>query len=185
MSPLFKRSGAPEQRWLILGLGNPGEQYAATRHNSGVMVVEVLVDRIRGKLKSHRSGCLVAEGMLVGERVALARTAGYMNESGRPARRLVDFYKAPLDRLIVVHDELDIPFGDIRTKLGGGTAGHNGLKSVAAHLGKDFHRVRFGIGRPRSGDATSWVLQRFSGSERKELPGLLQEAADRTESLLG
>lgn len=184
MSPLFRRSGAPDERWVILGLGNPGEKYADTRHNAGVMVLYVLLERMGGRLKSHKSGCLVAEGVLGGVKVALARSSSYMNETGGPARRLMDFYKSPVERLIVVHDELDIPFGDIRTKTGGGTAGHNGLKSLSSHLGPDFHRVRFGIGRPRGGDATSWVLQRFSAQERKELPLLLEEAADAAESLL-
>lgn len=185
MSPLFKRSSAPEDRWVILGLGNPGEKYAETRHNAGAMVIDVLLGRVGGKLKSHKSGCLVAEGHLAGTKVTLARSTGYMNNSGGPARSLMDFYKAPVGRLIVVHDELDIPFGDIRTKTGGGTAGHNGLKSLASHIGKDFHRVRFGVGRPRGdADAAGWVLQRFSTSERKELPVLLEQAADEVESLL-
>lgn len=163
----------------MVGLGNPGEKYAGTRHNAGAMVIDVLVARISGKLKSHKSGCATSEGRLVGEAVVLARPISYMNESGRPVRQLMNFYKTPLERLIVVHDELDIPFGEVRIKAGGGTAGHNGLKSLASHLGsKDFLRVRFGIGRPRGGNAVEHVLQRFSGSERRELDDLLGQGAD-------
>ena len=181
---LFRKTPTDE-RWLVIGLGNPGERYAATRHNAGAMVIEELAQRLGTKLKSHRSGCLVAEGSLEGEKLVAARPTSYMNESGRPVRQLADFYKTPPDKVIVVHDELDIPFGDIRVKEGGGTAGHNGLKSVASHLStKDFPRVRFGIGRPRGGDAVDYVLQRFSGSERKELPDLLARAIEVVERIL-
>lgn len=181
---LFSKSGA-DGRWIIVGLGNPGEKYAGTRHNAGAMVIDVLARRLGGQLKSHKSGCATADGNLSGTPVVLARPMSYMNESGRPVRQLAKFYKTPLDMLIVVHDELDIAFGDVRIKEGGGTAGHNGLKSLGSHFGsKDFLRVRFGIGRPRGGDAADYVLQRFSGSERKELPDLLEEAADAVELIL-
>lgn len=179
------RKAPNEDRWIIVGLGNPGERYAATRHNAGAMVIEALAERLGAKLKSHRSGCLVAEGSLAQEKVVAARPTSYMNESGRPVRQLVHFYKTPADKIIVVHDELDIPFGEIRIKEGGGTAGHNGLKSLAANLGsKDFPRIRFGIGRPRGGDAVDYVLQRFSGSERKELPELLDRSVDAVEAIV-
>lgn len=170
-------------RIVVLGLGNPGEDYADTRHNAGAMVVAELGQRIGARLKSHRSGCLVAEGHLHGRAVAVARPTSYMNESGGPARRLVDFYKSPVGELIVVHDELDLDFGAVRIKQGGGSAGHNGLRSLASHLGPDFVRVRVGIGRPR-GDGASYVLQRFSGSERKELPSILEAAADAVELIV-
>lgn len=181
----FLRRGAPaEDRWIVLGLGNPGERYAATRHNAGAMVVELLAERLGSKLKAHKSGCLVAEGNIAGERVVAARPTSYMNESGRPARQLATFYKVPLDRIIVVHDELDVPFGSVRIKLGGGTAGHNGLKSLANHLaGKDFIRVRVGIGRPRN-EAVEHVLSRFSGPERSDLPVILDRAADAVEAII-
>lgn len=181
---LFKRSAPDQDRWLVVGLGNPGDRYAKTRHNAGAMVVELLADRLGSTLKSHRSGCLIAEGNISGERIVVARPATYMNESGRPVRQLAGFYKIPVERTIVVHDELDIPFGEIRIKPGGGTAGHNGLKSVANHLSsKEFLRVRVGIGRPR-GEAVEHVLDRFSGAERSELPAILERAADAVERIL-
>ena len=180
---IFSKSG--DGRWVVVGLGNPGEKYAGTRHNAGALVIDVLAARISSKLKSHKSGCATAEGHLAGESAVLARPMSYMNESGRPVRSLMSFYKSPLERLIVVHDELDIPFGEVRVKEGGGTAGHNGLKSLASHMGsKDFVRVRFGIGRPRGGDAADYVLQRFSGSERRDLDDLLGHAADAVERII-
>lgn len=185
--PLFRRSSDEDGgRWIALGLGNPGERYSRTRHNAGVLVIEELLARTGSSLKSHKSGALVAEASLGGERVVLARSTGYMNESGRPLGQLVRFYKTPVERVIVVHDELDIAFGEVRVKCGGGTAGHNGLKSVAAHLGsKDFVRVRVGISRPSGRlDAVDYVLQSFSGAERKELPEIVERAADAVERIL-
>ena len=182
----FRRSAGDPERWVVVGLGNPGEQYAKTRHNAGVMVVERLVDQIGATLKAHKSGALVAEGMLGGEKVTVARPTSYMNESGRNVRALLDFYKTPLDHFILVHDEIDIPFGEVRLKLDGGTAGHNGLKSVANHLSsKEFVRIRVGVGRPRgSSDAAGHVLQRFSGAEKAELPDLIERAADAVERVI-
>ncbi|MGI8775728.1 MAG: aminoacyl-tRNA hydrolase [Actinomycetota bacterium] len=187
MSLFRKRSYGSDgiDRWIVVGLGNPGAKYADTRHNAGARVLEVLLGRLGGSLKSHKSGCLIAEGSLAANRVVLARPTSYMNLSGRPVRQLKDFYKAPFERVLVVHDELDVPFGDIRVKVGGGTAGHNGLKSLSDHLGtKDFPRIRIGIGRPAGRDAASWVLERFSGSERKDLPDILERAADAVESFI-
>lgn len=184
---LFRRSapGGDAERWIVVGLGNPGERYAGTRHNAGAMALRVLLERIGGSLKSHKSGCLMAEGSLAGERVVLARSTSFMNESGRPVAALARWYKTPVDRLLVIHDELDIPFGDVRVKQGGGTAGHNGLKSVAAHLGKDFVRVRVGIGRSRGRqDSVDYVLSDFSKAEREELPFVTDRAADAVERVL-
>ena len=175
-----------EDRHIVVGLGNPGERYARTRHNAGALALDVLLSRMGGSFKSHKSGCLVAEGSLRGERVVLARPTSYMNESGRPVGQLVRWYKAPVDAVIVVHDEIDIPFGEVRIKEGGGTAGHNGLGSIVNHLGtKDFARVRVGVGRPpgRRG-AADHVLDGFSSTERKELPFLLEEAADAVEAIV-
>jgi PTH1 family peptidyl-tRNA hydrolase len=186
--PLFRRSAeAPDgDRHLVVGLGNPGERYAQTRHNAGALAIDLLVERTGGKLKSHKSGCLVAEGSLSGERVVLARPTSYMNESGRPIAGLVRWYKQPPSNLVVVHDELDIPFGEVRVKSGGGTAGHNGLGSIVNHLGtKDFVRIRVGIGRPPGAKgAVGHVLNGFSAGERKELPFVLGEAADAVEAIV-
>jgi PTH1 family peptidyl-tRNA hydrolase len=182
---LFSKAVVDPDRWVIAGLGNPGSEYAETRHNAGAMVVHLLADRMGERFRSHKSGCMVAEGRLAGTKVALARPMSYMNLSGRPIRLLMDFYKVPVERLLVVHDEMDIEFGEVRIKNGGGTAGHNGLKSVSSHLAtKDFTRVRVGVGRPRN-DAVDHVLDRFSGSERKQLEDLLADAADAVEAVIG
>lgn len=179
-------SGHDSDRRIVCGLGNPGERYANTRHNAGAMVVDELVARTSSKLKAHKSGCLIAETRLGGEKVTLARPTSFMNESGRPLGQLMRFYKVGVDRLILVHDEIDLPFGDVRLKLGGGTAGHNGLKSVVSHIGsRDFLRVRVGVGRPRAtGGAAGHVLDTFSSTERKELPWLVSEGADAVEKIL-
>ena len=184
---LFRRSARDaDGRSLVVGLGNPGEKYAQTRHNMGAMVVDVLLERSGSSLKSHKSGCLIAETDLAGERVVLARSTTYMNDTGRPVRELARWYKVPAEHLIVVHDELDIPFVEVRIKEGGGTAGHNGLGSIASHLGsRDFIRVRVGIGRPKGrGGAVGHVLNGFSSQEKKELPFVLERAADAVSSIL-
>lgn len=185
---LFRRATdvTTESRHLVVGLGNPGERYAQTRHNAGALAVDALLQRAGGRLKSHKSGCLVAEVSLRGDRVVLARPTTYMNDSGRPVRQLMHWYKQPVENLVVVHDEIDIPFGEVRVKAGGGTAGHNGLGSIVNHLGsKDFVRVRVGVGRPRGAKAAAdHVLAGFSASERKELPFLLEAAADAVEAIV-
>jgi PTH1 family peptidyl-tRNA hydrolase len=182
---LFGRSGAGD-RWIVVGLGNPGPKYERTRHNAGVLVIRELLERTGRTLKNHKSGAAIAECEIAGEKVVLARLSSYMNESGRPLGALCKFFKTPAERLVVVHDELDVPFGEVRIKLGGGTAGHNGVKSVGQHLGtKDFIRVRVGVSRPRSqGDAIDYVLNEFSGTERKELPDIVSTAADAVEAIL-
>ena len=174
MSFFRKRTERDGDRWVVVGLGNPGAKYAGNRHNIGAVAIEEIASDKGVNLKSHKSGCLVGEagGMV------LARPTSYMNESGRPVAALLRFYKVPPGQLLVVHDELDIPFGDIRVKTGGGVAGHNGLKSIAQHLGtKDFVRVRFGISRPPGQkDAAAHVLSDFSKGERDELPSLIDRA---------
>lgn len=185
--PLFRRSSSDGGgRWLVVGLGNPGERYSRTRHNLGVMVLDELLERTSSRLKSHKSGMMIAEANLGGSPLVLARSTSYMNETGRPLGQLARFYKSPVDQIVVVHDELDIPFGDVRVKIGGGTAGHNGLKSVGNHLStKDFPRVRVGISRPTGRlEAADYVLQEFSGAERKELPEIIGRAADAVERLI-
>lgn len=172
---------------LVVGLGNPGPNYATTRHNIGFMVVDVLADRMGEKFKVHKkSGAEVATGRLAGRSVVLAKPRVYMNESGRQVGPLAKFYSVAPAEVVVVHDELDIDFGRIRLKGGGGVAGHNGLRSVSSALGSnDFHRVRVGIGRPpgqKSG--ATFVLENFNSVERKEVPTIIEQAADATELLI-
>jgi PTH1 family peptidyl-tRNA hydrolase len=176
----------PGDRWLVVGLGNPGPEYVRNRHNAGRMVAELLASRMGARFKRHRARAGIAEGMLAGAPVTLAIPRAYMNLSGGPVAALRDFYKIPPGRIVVLHDELDVPFGDIRLKLGGGAGGHNGLRSVTAALGSpDYPRVRIGIGRPPGRmDPATFVLRDFSAAERKELPLLLERAADAVEALI-
>src|SRR6478735_2190280 len=172
---------------LVVGLGNPGPNYAKTRHNLGFMVADILADRVGSGFKVHkRSGAEVTTGRLGGRSVVLAKPRTYMNESGRQVGPLANFYSvAPAD-VITIHDELDIDFGRIRLKLGGGEGGHNGLRSVASALGtKDFQRVRVGVGRPPGRkDPAAYVLENFSAVERPEVPTICEQAADAVELLL-
>lgn len=172
--------------WLVVGLGNPGPQYAGTRHNAGHFVVDLLTERVGGKAKSHRTQNDLVEGHLSGQRVVIAKTRTYMNTSGGPVASLAKFYKGNPARLIVVHDELDIPFGALRLKRGGGDNGHNGLRSITQSLGdKNYLRVRFGIGRPPGRmDPAAYVLKDFGSAERKELPFLVDRAADAVEAMI-
>ena len=175
--------------WLVVGLGNPGTDYAGTRHNVGYLVVDELARRMDGRLRRHKSTRAdVLEGRLQlgGPRVVLGRARSYMNESGGPVKALAAFYRVDPAHLVVVHDELDLPFGRLRVKLGGGDNGHNGLKSIRAALGSgDFHRVRLGIDRPSGARSTAdYVLSGYTSAERKELPEQVARAADAVESLL-
>jgi len=172
---------------LVVGLGNPGETYARTRHNLGFLVADLLAARLGSKFKAHkRSGAEVVTGRLAGRSVVLAKPRCYMNESGRQVGPLAKFYSVPPADIIVVHDELDLDFGRIRLKLGGGEGGHNGVRSVAAALGtKDFQRVRIGIGRPPGRkDPAAFVLENFAAAERPEIPTICEQAADATELLI-
>ncbi len=149
------------------------------------MALDELVERVHGTLKRHKSGCLTADTSIASHSVVLARPMTYMNESGRPVRALMSWYKASPEDLIVLHDEMDVPFGEIRIKQGGGTAGHNGLGSIVDHLGsKSFNRVRIGVGRPRGSDAVRHVLAGFSSTQKKELPQLISSAADAAERMI-
>ena len=178
--------------WLVVGLGNPGPAYAGHRHNVGYLVDDVLAERMGSPFRAHKSGRAdVVEGRLgpVGAetpRVVLARARSYMNESGGAVSTLAKFYKVPPERIIAVHDELDIPYGALRIKLGGGDNGHNGLRSMRSSLGTgDFYRVRVGIGRPPGRqDPADFVLSNYSATERKELEINVVEAADAVESLV-
>ncbi len=172
---------------LVVGLGNPGPNYARTRHNVGFMVVDLLAERIGSAFKLHKkSGADVATGRLRGHPVVLARPRCYMNESGRQVGPLARFYSVPPGGMVVIHDDLDLDFGRIRLKCGGGEGGHNGLRSIATVLGsKDFQRVRFGIGRPPGRqDPAAFVLQAFGVRERDEVPVICEQAADATELLI-
>lgn len=172
---------------LVVGLGNPGPAYAKTRHNVGFMVADILAARIGSAFKVHKkSGAEVITGRLAGAPVVLAKPRCYMNESGRQVGPLAKFYSVPPGRIVVIHDELDIDFGRIRLKVGGGEGGHNGLRSVASALGsKDFQRVRIGVGRPPGRkDPAAFVLEAFTAAERTELPTICEQAADATEVLI-
>ena len=182
-----------DDSYLVLGLGNPGPGYAGTRHNAGYMVVDELARRIGGKFKAHRSrGGTRAEivegrlGALPGRRVVLAKPRSYMNDSGGPIAGLADFFKIEPEQVVVVHDEIDLPYGVLRLKRGGGDNGHNGLRSITRSLGsREYLRVRFGIGRPPGRqDPADFVLKDFSAAERRELPFLIDRAADAVETLL-
>lgn len=179
--------------WLVVGLGNPGPTYAGNRHNIGAMVIDQLAARAGARLRSHRSRAVAAEvrlgnlpGGTPGPHAVLATPSTYMNESGGPVAGLLQFFKIPVERLIVVHDELDIPFATVRLKHGGGEGGHNGLKSVTRSVGtRDYLRVRVGIGRPPGRmDPAAYVLKDFSGSERKELPLLVADGVDAVDDLV-
>jgi PTH1 family peptidyl-tRNA hydrolase len=172
---------------LVVGLGNPGPDYAETRHNIGFHVVEMLAARAGGgRFSRHRTGADILEGRLAGRRVVLAKPRSYMNVSGGPVAGLVKYFAVPVEDLVVVHDDLDLGFGVVRLKRSGGEGGHNGLRSISTSLGtKDYLRVRFGIGRPPGRqDPADFVLRRFSAVEKKELDLAVDLAADAAEALL-
>lgn len=175
-----------EDRWLVLGLGNPGPTHSGNRHNVGAMVADLLAERVGGRFRAHKARADVLETRFGATPVVLAKPRSYMNESGGPVNAVREFFKIDPSRLVVVHDELDIPFGAVRLKRGGGDNGHNGLRSVRGALGTGgWYRVRFGIGRPPGQmDPAAFVLRDFSAAERKELPLLVDRAADAVEALL-
>ena len=179
-------TGMTGERWLIVGLGNPGPGYAGNRHNAGYMVADLLAGRMGARFRAGRFRASVAEGRLAGQPVTLGKPLTYMNLSGGPVAGLCGYYKVPPGQLVVIHDELDLPFGTIRLKQGGGDNGHNGLRAVTASLGtREYYRVRFGIGRPPGRmDPAVFVLRDFSVAERKDLPFLVDRAADATEALI-
>lgn len=175
-----------DDRSIVVGLGNPGPRYAGTRHNAGFLVLDLLAERIGGRFKAHKGRADVVEGRIGGVPVVLAKPKCYMNESGGPVVSIARFFKVPVERITVVHDELDLPFGSLRLKRGGGDGGHNGLRSTTAALGsKEYARVRLGIGRPPGRqDPADYVLRAYSALERKELPFHVDRAADAVELLL-
>jgi peptidyl-tRNA hydrolase, PTH1 family len=175
--------GAP---WLVIGLGNPDDEYAGTRHNAGAMVVARLAERAGAKLKRSRNRAQVAEIRDGDERVVLARPTSYVNESGGPASLLARWYKTPVERIIVVHDEIDLAAGKLQVRRGGGTAGHNGLKDVVKALGSpEFLRVRIGVGRPPGRqDPADYVLEPVPRRQAEDFAVLLERAADATMDLV-
>ena len=175
--------------WLVVGLGNPGPSYAGHRHNVGYLVTDALAERMGAKWRSHKSGRAdVVEGRFQpgGPKIVLARPRCYMNESGGPVKALASFYKIDPAHVVAIHDELDIAFGTLRVKLGGGDNGHNGLRSMRSSLGTgDFFRVRAGIGRPPGRqEVADFVLSNYSTTEKKELPFQVIDAADAVECLV-
>ncbi|MFT4134868.1 aminoacyl-tRNA hydrolase [Microbacterium sp.] len=176
------------ETWLIVGLGNPGPRYEPTRHNAGQLVVDELASRRGETFRVHKAGARVVEAWSRpgGPKLVLAKPNSFMNLSGGPVSALVAFYRVPLERVVVVHDELDLPFDTLKLKSGGGHGGHNGVRDVAKALGSpDFVRVRVGIGRPPGRqDPADWVLDPFSSGERAALPSIVGDAADAVEQLV-
>jgi PTH1 family peptidyl-tRNA hydrolase len=176
----------PGDRWLVAGLGNPGPGYAGNRHNAGYMVADVLAARAGARFRAGKFRAMVAEGRVAGLGAIIVKPLTFMNDSGVAVAGISGYYRLGAGQIVAVHDELDVPFGTIRLKRGGGDNGHNGLRSVTAHLGtREYYRVRIGIGRPPGRmDPAAYVLRDFSAAERKELPFLLDRAADAVEALL-
>lgn len=170
--------------WLIVGLGNPGPKYRNNRHNVGFMVVDRLVERSRAGAWKEKFKGQWAKGSLGGDDVVLLEPLTYMNLSGESVQAAMAFFKVPLSNVMVLHDELDLPWRDVRLKIGGGAAGNNGIKSIIQHCGPDFLRIRIGIGKPARGSTESWVLGDFDAMESAELPDVLHVAALAAESVV-
>ena len=171
-------------RWLVIGLGNPGPEYEKTRHNIGQLVVDLIADS--NKFSKHKSGMDISEVKCDDQILVLAKSRGYMNESGGPTKSLADFYKVSPDQIIVIHDELDLPFDNLRIKHGGGDNGHNGLKSITTSINTaDYFRIRMGIGRPLGQqDPADFVLQEFNESEKLELRNFKMKAINLMKKLV-
>lgn len=184
--PASGEGDASVERWLVVGLGNPGPTYAGNRHNVGFMVADLLAERAGARWKSHKTHAEVTETRVAGVPTVLAKPRSYMNRSGGPVAGLSGYYTVPLERVVVIHDDLDIDFGVVKLKRGGGTGGHNGLRSLNASMSRpDYVRVRFGVGRPPGRmDAATHVLKDFSATERRELALNLERAADAAETVL-
>ncbi|WP_276738820.1 aminoacyl-tRNA hydrolase [Actinomyces bouchesdurhonensis] len=179
--------------WLVVGLGNPGAQYASTRHNVGHLTLDVLASRGGATLTSHRSRTHTADvrlgvgpGGVPGPRVILARSDSYMNTSGGPISALASFLKVPPERILVIHDDMDLPAHTLRLKVGGGEGGHNGLKSLTQHLGtRDYARLRIGVGRPPGRmDPADYVLAPLPAKERPDWDVTFEQAADVVEDIV-
>lgn len=183
-----KRSTHVSDAWLVVGLGNPGPRYETTRHNIGQLALDVLADRHGARFSSHKTNSQIAEVRLQlgGPKLVLAKINGYMNTSGGPVAALAQYFGVEPERIVVLHDDLDLPFDSLKLKRGGGHGGHNGLRDITKALDTpDFLRVRMGIGRPPGQqDAAEYVLRPFSSTERKTLGVSLEDAADATECLV-
>jgi PTH1 family peptidyl-tRNA hydrolase len=189
LTALTGRETPAGDSWLVAGLGNPGPRYAGNRHNVGFLVADLLAGRIGAKFGRHkRAVAEVAEGRLAygGPRLVLAKPMSFMNLSGGPVSSLTRFYKIPPARLVAVYDEIELSYGTLRAKFGGGEAGHNGARSLTSSLAtKDYYRVRFGVGRPPGRqDPADWVLTDFSAAERKDLDYLVDRTADFVEAII-
>jgi PTH1 family peptidyl-tRNA hydrolase len=171
--------------WLLAGLGNPGDEYARTRHNVGFRVLDMLSARNRAQPGREKWGGVLAEATVAGQRALLCKPMEYMNLSGQAIGRVASFWKVAPAHVVVVHDELDLPFGRLKLGVGGGPGGHNGLRSIIAAIGADFARVRVGVGRPPAGrDAADYVLDNFSRAEEKALDEILSTAAEAAEAIV-
>lgn len=172
--------------WLVFGLGNPGPEHEANRHNIGQIIVDEIAAQNNASFKSHKSGALVAEYRIIGgPKIVLAKSSGYMNLSGNPAKQLLQFYSIEPSSMIVIHDELDLEFGDVRSKFDGGHAGHNGLRDISEKCGTNYHRVRFGIGRPPGQmEVADFVLKNFNSEERAHLRELVGTAIEKFEGIV-
>ncbi len=171
--------------FLVVGLGNPGSSYVATRHNVGFLVADQLARRAMTTINTKGQGALTGKARLADQAIVLAKPVEYMNRSGSPVQKLVSFYKLDLDHVVVVHDDMDIDFGRVRIKVGGGHGGHNGLRDLNKHLGSDYVRVRVGVSRPPAGwDPANYVLGRWTDAESQQLEDIVGHAADAAESLL-
>ncbi len=174
--------------WLVFGLGNPGIEYGLTRHNIGRMVIEYLATSgftQKNILSTHKSKCDVGQVNIGNQKVVIAQSHSYMNLSGQNAKALADFYKVNAANLIVIHDEIDLPFNSMRIKVGGSDNGHNGLKSMTQHFGPEYYRVRLGVGRPPAPqDPADFVLRKFTSAEQKQLPDFIIRATSAIETLI-
>ena len=172
--------------WFVVGLGNPGRKYEQTRHNAGFLVVDRLASRWGIDCSKKQFGAVVGEGRVRHDKAVLAKPQSYMNRSGHPTRSLLGFYKAETDRLIVVHDEVDVPYGRLKLKRGGGHGGHNGLRDLNKHLDDgNYYRVRVGVDRPPEGwDTADYVLGKWNAEEREQLDQMVDRAADAVETLM-
>ena len=171
--------------WLVVGLGNPGRRYASTRHNVGFDVIETLAQRWSIPAEGKQLGALVGAGRIGNEKAMVARPQSFMNRSGQPVRSLMGYFKLDTDRVLVVHDDLDLPFGRVQLKRGGGHGGHNGLRDIAKHGAKDTVRVRVGIGRPPEGwETADYVLGKWGDREVGQISQVVDRASDAVEAVL-